>query len=149
MTKDFIDSRLGYVLSQMGKPVKNAALWMEELGSNAPVESDILAKDTELLNVESNLKKQGNAYSTALSHGFDTGLGFKLSISDESYKTISSFADWVDRVYSANAQSQIFPSGIPIVDQIGVYHSISHPQLTALLVPFGATCLAAYQIKPK
>jgi len=48
LTQELINTELGYILSQMGCPVTNAALYQQELGANCPTEDAILAKKAEL-----------------------------------------------------------------------------------------------------
>jgi hypothetical protein len=89
LSTQFINSELGYVLNKMGFPVCNAALWKQELGENAPTEQEILDKKAELDAIKEeqaealDLEKQKEAqYSAWVAQGFDTGLGYKLRVSD-------------------------------------------------------------------
>ena len=71
ITKELINTQLGAILAELGKPVCNAAQWQEELGDNAPTEAAILAKKAEI-----------DARVSAVAAGFDTTLGYSLSVGE-------------------------------------------------------------------
>lgn len=144
--QELIDTDLGIVLAALGKPVRNAALWREILGENAPTEEAILAKWDQWKAERQAQKEAADSYNAVLSQGYDTGLGFKLSIGEASQTRMDLYAAHLDRKAAAGQVSD--STMIPIVDKDDVVHSISYSQFKTLLIPFGDTCQGAYFLKP-
>lgn len=120
--------------------------WLDS--SKKPTENELQVLWDQMETEKNDAQAKEDSYDLSLSNGFDTGFGFNLSISDESYKTISVYADWIDRVYLAKLESQIFPNGILLIDQNNQPHVISKQEFDSILIPYGAACLLAYQKKP-
>ena len=127
LSKELIDSDLGLVLHALGKPVKNAGKWQEELGNTAPSEAEILAKHAEIVAQREVLKASsgGSVY--------DTGLGYSLETAVEDQNAFTRLIVGMDIVGAPD------DTVVDIKDTEGNFQQITLGQLKDILkgyVPF-------------
>lgn len=145
ISKELINSDLGFVLNELGYKTSNAALWNP--GDGGITEQQVLDKWEEIKKERADFKSAQQIYDAALSAGFDTGLGFKLSITSESAGLISMYKSTLQ---DEEAASNINDStSIPLVTQDETVVTISYKKFKELLIPFGRACRQAYFLKPR
>lgn len=137
ISKDLINSRLGIVLSRLGKPVCNAALYKEELGVNCPTDQEILAEYVKYLEEVEADKNKLIAYNAALSEGFDTGLGFNLSVTEYAQTRFSVLMTGLRNLSPSNE------TVIKIWDKDKVEQKITYAQFKAIMQGYTLHCMEA------
>lgn len=147
ITYDLIDSRLNVILSRLGKTVTNAALFREELGADCPSDEAILAEDAKYLAEQALIATTRSAYETLLSQGYDTGRGYKISISQNSFNKLNSYISWLKDMVAANQYTN--DTILYLEDMDGVAHPEKVGFIISIKLPYGGKCLQAESIKPK
>jgi hypothetical protein len=146
ISQDLINSRLGMLLSRMGKPIRNAAAYKQELGINCPNDQEILDEDIKYLAEQELSKSASNAYNAGLSEGYLTSHGYRLSVGENSFKTMSAYIDWLKEMVSAGqytSDTQLF-----LKDKDGNKHPETVGYIISLKLPYGAKCLEVESLAP-
>jgi hypothetical protein len=146
ISRDLINSRLGLILSRLGKTVTNAALFREELGEDCPSDEAILAEDAKYLTEQEQLINKKSAYATALSEGYLTSHGYKLSVGDSSFKTMSAYIDWLKEMIVAGQYTN--DTVLFLKDKDGNKHPEKVGYIISLKLPYGARCLEVESFAP-
>lgn len=136
MTQEFIINDLGFVLSEMGFKVCNSQRWQEELGSSAPTEEAILAKWEEIKAQRASAQAAQSSYDAALSAGFDTGLGFRLSVTEYAQTRFSVLMTGLKNLAPAGSTE------VPIWDQEKVKHVITYDQFKTIMQGYTLHCIS-------
>ena len=135
ISQELINTSLGVILSRLGKPVSNAALYKEELGKECPSDEEILAEAQAMEN-ESELKKEkSDAKNEALSLGYDTGLGFSLSVSEYAQ---TRFAVLMTGLKNLSAPNDTI---LPIKDIESVPQKVTYDQFKKIMQGYTLHCL--------
>lgn len=146
ISQDLINTRLGLILSRLGKPVSNAALFREELGSDCPTDEDILAEDARYLSEEAAKAQAAQlaaqkeaAYSAWVAQGFDTGLGYKIRVGDADQVAF----DKLDGQLARKGVSDSYVIKIEAMD--GTIKALTYAQFKAVMLAYGDYCYASWK----
>lgn len=145
ISKDLINTRLGLILSRLGKKVTNAALFREELGVDCPSDEAILSEDAKYLAeeeakqqaIEASKQKEA-AYSAWVAQGFNAG-GYKLRVSDSDQIAFSKLMSSLMLKNPADS----FEVKIEAMD--GSIKTLTYAQFKTLMIAYGDYCYNSWR----
>lgn len=132
--QDLISTELGSVLHSLGWTGSNAALWVE--GDGGISEAQVLEKWEEIKAKRASDKASQSAYDAALSAGFDTGLGFKMSVTQYAQGRLTTLKAGIDVLGLPDTAE------VPVWDQSGAKQLITVGQFKTMLQGYTLHCIA-------
>lgn len=138
--KSIIDSYLNILIKRItGIDICNPALFREELGDACPSDEAILAENDIYLAEEA----AKIAHQNEINAGFDTGLGFRIGLDDDSQV-------WMTQTkVSAISLGYQNSTPIDIPDIDGNWHTITYGDLNGFQHDYIIACFNLKKSKPK